>query len=125
MKLNLRHFEKPFRKIYTFSKLELCGFILPNGAIKEVFNNHPSPAYGFDMSSEDILEHTEKLGAVATWHTHPDAPANLSGEDYLTFMSWPNLYHIIVGEDCMKAYQYSKEVDALVEVSLDDTYICS
>lgn len=37
--------------------------------------------------------------AVATWHTHPAATANLSPGDFQTFLQWPHLLHAIVGEE--------------------------
>lgn len=42
---------------------------------------------------------------VGTFHTHPNASANLSFEDYESFMGYPRLTHYIIGKDGVKVYK--------------------
>lgn len=46
-----------------------------------------------DMDKLDLPE------TIGTFHTHPGANANLSHEDYESFMGYPRLVHYIVGDN--------------------------
>lgn len=101
-------------KLYTPDGRERCGFITKSALI-EVVNAHPDPENGIDISPADIVAHADS--AVATWHTHPGAPSNLSGDDYLCFtLQWPDLLHFIVGADGVRCYKYDENKAALMEV---------
>lgn len=41
---------------------------------------------------------------MASWHTHPGGTANLSVEDWETFVQWPEQLHVIVGSDGIRWY---------------------
>jgi proteasome lid subunit RPN8/RPN11 len=81
---------------------ERVGFFLRDGSVVEIQNIHPESQSGFDVSAEDILRYEDT--AVGTWHTHPGAPANLSGFDMLTFLGWPDFFHCIVGSDGVRIF---------------------
>lgn len=107
--------KKMLRAFYSDEGSERVGFLFPT-ELREVKNIAHDPNNGFMVSAEDILLNTEEEGCYATWHTHPNQDANLSGEDYLMFKNWPELYHFIVGKDDTKAFMYNEEKDAIVEV---------
>lgn len=75
---------------------ECCGVILADGDVMQLPNIHSDPAAGFHIEPKSFLEQLE-LGAIGTWHTHPQADPNLSHEDMAGFRQWPNLTHYIVG----------------------------
>lgn len=79
-----------------FGTPERCGVIMADGELVEIENIHEAPANGFHMEPGSFLAAVE-LGAVATWHTHPGKDPNLSEEDMLGFMQWPDLIHHIIG----------------------------
>jgi proteasome lid subunit RPN8/RPN11 len=84
------------------SDAERVGFVMKNGEIIECKNICEDPENGFDVSGEEILRYYPD--AEATWHTHPGRTANLSANDYETFVNWPELAHFIVGTDGVKRY---------------------
>lgn len=56
------------------------------------------------MSFED-LDRLDEADTLATFHTHPGQSANLSYEDYESFMGYPYLTHYIIGADGIKSYR--------------------
>lgn len=74
---------------------ERCGLVMKDGSIVEIRNIADDPKLGFRMDPAQLLEHIDN--ATGTWHTHPDADANLSGEDWNGFLAWPKLEHSIIG----------------------------
>ena len=82
---------------------ERCGLVLKRGKLVEVHNAHPNPDKGFVISAGAMHEHGDKV--IGTWHTHPDASAALSQDDYHGFTNWPGLIHYIVGTDGVRAYK--------------------
>lgn len=80
---------------------ERGGFILNDGTLVEIKNTSDDPD-AFAPAAADVFKHAD--AAVATWHTHPEASANLSVGDFETFVSWPSLTHIIVGTDGIRYY---------------------
>lgn len=90
-------------EFYASEGPERGGFVLPDGSIVEVENDAPSPNDGFDVCPEDLITFGER--AVASWHTHPNASANLSVLDNSAFLCWPKLRHFIIGNDGIKAYE--------------------
>lgn len=93
---------------YLESGPERLGFILEDGEIVEVFNNHEDSEKGARYLSKDLFNFaynpkTENK-AVATWHTHPNGSNNLSGEDYEAFKGHPQLTHYIVGKNGVAKY---------------------
>ncbi len=89
-------------QFYAPSGPERVGFILDSGEIVEVENVSVTSEEGFEVSAENLIRF--EAGAVATWHTHPGESSNLSLDDYLGFLNWPDLRHYIVGSDGTKAF---------------------
>lgn len=90
------------RAFYADAGPERVGFVLTDGTVVEVRNAAPNPDAAFDVAAEDLLAYEDRL--AATWHTHPGAPAQLSGADYQAFRAWPHLAHLIVGSDGVRRY---------------------
>jgi proteasome lid subunit RPN8/RPN11 len=84
---------------YSDQLPERVGFILTDGSVVEVENVAPKKLakHQFAVSAEDLVRYEDT--AVATWHTHPGTTGNLTYEDMLSFKSWPDLTHYIVGND--------------------------
>lgn len=76
---------------------ERCGLVLKDGTVVELENVADDPVNSYEMAGESVLPFMEKDLVVSTWHTHPKADPNLSGEDYAGFLGWPDLSHIIIG----------------------------
>jgi proteasome lid subunit RPN8/RPN11 len=93
---------KPSLTAYLTPGPERGGLILTTGEVIELANCSPDPEQGFMPDPLELLAHVDQAGA--TWHTHPDESANLSSEDFQTFILWPNLYHVIVGNDGTRWY---------------------
>lgn len=90
-------------EFYAAEGPERVGFILDDGAVVEVENVSGTPDTGFDICAEDLITFGER--AVASFHTHPGASANLSVEDASTFLTWPNLKHYIIGNDGIRTFE--------------------
>lgn len=82
---------------------ERCGVVLSDGQIIEVPNSSTYPVNSFVISERDIAEYLDRL--IATWHTHPRGPNNLSIDDYNTFMDLSQLHHIIVSHKSISVYK--------------------
>lgn len=95
---------------------ELCGFIHNNDQVVKVPNVAADPENGFLMSTAAVIENTDNDQSWASWHTHPNASSNLSGEDHSTFMRWKDMVHFIIGNDGVRAYQYSEKVKTVIEL---------
>jgi proteasome lid subunit RPN8/RPN11 len=85
---------------------ERCGFVLTDGEIVETPNVAVDPINGFMIDPFQILEHEERL--TATWHTHPNADANLSVDDFIMFKNWPDLDHYVIGRDGTRKFKVNK-----------------
>ncbi len=70
----------------------------------ECKNTCINPEQGFEMSFED-MDLLDAPTTIGTFHTHPGQSANLSYEDYESFMGYPMLTHYIIGENGVKAYK--------------------
>lgn len=105
---------KHLQDLYSDTGKERVGFILDNYSFIEVKNVATNPEEGFAVSGEDIKEYAIN-NAIGTWHTHPNATSNLSGEDYTNFFVWDNLFHLIIGKDGVKLYCYVTEGNCIVE----------
>lgn len=95
--------ESSLLSFYSNSGPERGGIITRLGPT-ECKNVSENPEEGYEMSYEDMdkLDNTDTVG---TFHTHPGKSANLSYEDYETFMAYPGLKHYIVGKEGVKAYK--------------------
>jgi len=76
---------------------ERCGFLLKDGTIVEITNVATEPRVSYEMDAAEALPYIEAGTVAATWHTHPDGDANLSGDDYEGFLRWPDLDHYVIG----------------------------
>jgi len=93
--------------VYSDVGPERCGVILDDGTLVEVQNVFTNPEVGFEISVDDMLRFETSL--VATFHTHPGQDSNLSNDDFVGFQSWPNLKHIVVGNDGLSVYAVTTE----------------
>jgi proteasome lid subunit RPN8/RPN11 len=55
--------------------------------------------------SFDDMDKLDLADTIGTFHTHPNASANLSHEDYESFMGYPRLVHYIVGADGVRKFR--------------------
>ena len=108
---------KNLEKLYNPTGSERVGFVLEDGSIIEVANISSKPEESFMISTLDIMTFSEE--ATATWHTHPDAGCNLSGEDYLMIKNYPDLSHYILGNDGIICYKYDTHLQAVMEVDIN------
>jgi len=76
---------------------ERCGLILKDGSIVEIENVAEEKNNSYDMNPVAVLPFLEADLIAGTWHTHPRGDPNLSGEDYLGFLAYPDLEHSIIG----------------------------
>lgn len=84
------------------SDKERVGLILCDGSIVELDNVCSDPENGFEVRGDQMLQYEDTI--YATWHTHPNQNSNLSSGDYLTFLSWPDFSHYIIGTDGVARY---------------------
>lgn len=108
--------KKLLNNFYSNEGPERVGFIIPRNEIVEVRNISDKPHDGFLVAPEDIILYTEEKEAIATWHTHPNQSANLSGEDYRIFHNWPNLTHFIIGNDGVRAFKFDEQLQDIIEI---------
>ncbi|WP_419902137.1 hypothetical protein [Kiloniella sp.] len=87
---------------YEDTGKERVGAILKDGSVYEFENVHPEPYEAFDVAPEELIRLDDEM--KATFHTHPKFTSNLSAEDYQAFTNWPDLIHIIIGNDGPSAY---------------------
>jgi hypothetical protein len=80
---------------------ERGGVILADGRIVELLNVADDPTTGY-VPSDDLFDFLDDL--VALFHTHPGESANLSTEDWETFVLWPSASHFIIGIDGVRGY---------------------
>jgi proteasome lid subunit RPN8/RPN11 len=95
---------------------ERCGVINTHHEILEVPNRSKNPEFTFAFD-EEVLEDRP----IATWHTHPETPANLSIEDYRFFQCWPEMLHFIIGGDEVRCYQVHNGIVFCVDDEADYT----
>lgn len=81
---------------------EKVGLILSNGEIIHLDNVSPIPENAFEVRPGDLITYEDR--AVASWHTHPTTEAELSGEDYVGFLMWPDLLHLIISATEVRGY---------------------
>lgn len=81
---------------------ERVGAVLRDGRVVEFRNVSPRPQISFaiDQEAVDMLDRM-----TGTWHTHPAGDCNPSVQDYLTFLSWPQLLHWIVSPKGVAGYR--------------------
>lgn len=83
--------------------VERAGFVVKSGRLIELENKAENPSRDFLADPADVLAHMRK-DIVALWHTHPHTSANLSSEDWQSFIGWPELEHIIISPDEIRFY---------------------
>lgn len=108
LKLVLKH-------VYNAQGAERVGFI-QDSRIIEVPNYSVNSEEGFLVGVADNIKYTDDPATQATWHTHPGALSNLSGDDFETFRMWPDYHHFIIGSDGVRCYFYDQVRNAVMEV---------
>ena len=93
---------KALNKLYEDSGPEKVGFIIDKKVV-EVENIHPDSKDFFEVSLEDMEQHLDN--ATAIWHTQPGRTSQLSYEDYLGFLNFPEKAHIVIGLDGVRVYK--------------------
>ena len=88
------------------STSERVGFILKDETFIELVNISSAPEHVFEVSPEDMLKYEDKI--ALTWHTHLRGDANLSAEDYVSFLAWPEYLHVIVFAEDVRGFYVSK-----------------
>ena len=91
------------RNLYQNKGPERVGFITKRGRLVEVTNIHPEPHNFFEVGLEDLEENVAKSKAI--WHTQPGRTSQLSYEDYLGFLNFPEHLHIVIGSDGYRVYK--------------------
>lgn len=82
---------------------ERCGIVLQSGEIIELPNQSSYPYNSFVISNNDLEPYRAEM--LATWHTHPRGPNNLSIDDYNAFMDCPEFPHLILTHRSISQYQ--------------------
>lgn len=80
-------------------KEELCGYITSNGESVTLPNLSSNKEDSFVIDSKLIPDNAEIL-----WHSHPSNKVNLSVDDYLNFLQFPDHIHRIYGKDSHADY---------------------
>lgn len=91
-----------FQNLYKNDGPERVGFIA-DGEVVEVTNIHPDPQNFFEVSLEELEQYLDKASAI--WHTQPNRTSQLSYEDYLGFINFPEHEHIVIGLDGFRVYK--------------------
>lgn len=86
-----------------FIENERCGLVLTSGEIIELPNSSTYPYNSFVLCQSDTEPHKDQI--LATWHTHPRGPNNLSIDDYNMFLDLPNIPHFILTGRSVTMYQ--------------------
>ena len=87
---------KQVNDMFYDARVERCGVITKSGRIIELQNTSLTPELTFGISDTDI--ETYLPSTLAFWHSHPESTGNspnLSVDDYLTFLNYPQQLHII------------------------------
>lgn len=108
-----------FSSFYDDNSPERVGYIKGKNEVIEVKNISNIPYESFAVSGEDILKYTSDDKVWATWHTHPKEDSNLSGEDYVAFMNFPELLHFVIGHDGVTVYKVNSEKNIILKVDLN------
>lgn len=106
----------PFNKedllsFYADQGPERVGFVLKDGTIIEVENTSEKPDESFDVDPQVLIDNEAEM--AGTFHTHPGASSQLSGEDYQAFTNW-RVDHYIVGNDGVRKYGVNRHGAVIV-----------
>ena len=113
MQLNKEVIEK-LEDVFKSSEEEVGGYITDKNEVIKCKNTHPNKENNFMFSCED-LDKLEDESTIATFHTHPKKSANLSKEDYNSFLNWEKLLHFIIGQDKINCYKVSERGTIIIE----------
>ena len=78
---------------------EVCGYIAEDGSLQQLVNLAEDPKVGFCLDLALIPSDAQGL-----WHTHPSNDENLSVEDYINFLQFPDYIHRIYTKDSYAEY---------------------
>lgn len=73
---------------------ELCGYITEQGKCVELENLATDKTNSFLIDKKELPSNVEIL-----WHSHPTNLVNLSVDDYLNFLQFPDYTHRIYAKD--------------------------
>lgn len=76
---------------------------MSDGSIVELKNVHEDAKNYFLPDYDELLAVIDGP-VVAMWHTHTHESANLSSEDWQTFLTWPQLEYAIIAKDEVRFY---------------------
>lgn len=86
-------------------KKELCGYITADGSTVALENFAVNPIKGVAINLTDVPENASGL-----WHSHPSNDVNLSVEDYINFLQFPEYIHRIYSKDSYAEYYVRNNV---------------
>lgn len=79
---------------------ELCGYITEDGELVHLPNLADDPTNNFSFDKSLLPDNVATL-----WHSHPSNDCNLSVEDYLAFLQFPQYNHRIYAKNtCIEYY---------------------
>lgn len=84
---------------------ELCGYIAEDGSLVELDNLSLSPENNISFNIGSVPE-----DAIGLWHSHPSNDVNLSVEDYINFLHFPDYIHRIYSKDSYAEYYVRNDV---------------
>lgn len=91
------------KALYTESGPERVGFLTKRNKVVEVENRSPIPKDFFEVSQDDLDVNLDNAKAI--WHTQPGRTSQLSYDDYLGFLNFPEHQHIVIGLDGLRIYK--------------------
>ena len=80
-------------------KKELCGYITEDGSLESLENLATKADREIWLNMEEVPE-----TAIGLWHSHPNNDVNLSVEDYINFLQFPDYIHRIYSKDSYAEY---------------------
>lgn len=86
-------------------KKELCGYITADGSTVQLQNFSTNPEKEISINLEDVPS-----DAIGLWHSHPNNDVNLSVEDYINFLHFPEYIHRIYSKDTYAEYYVRNDV---------------
>ena len=84
---------------------ELCGYIAADGSIVNLENFSTRPEQEVAINLEEVPD-----DALGLWHSHPSNDINLSVEDYINFLQFPEYIHRIYSKDSYAEYYVRNNV---------------
>jgi hypothetical protein len=80
---------------------ERGGVIIAEGLVE--ITNICGDEDGYAPDPDELVLYIDQM--IGTFHTHPGQTANLSVEDFNTYLQFPGMRHAIVGTDGVRWYE--------------------